>query len=641
MQASTRIAVGGTALLVSLGLGALFVHQRLEQALRDQLGKVLDATLDASSEHLEAWLDSGLRAASAAASSSEVRDAVAPCVRERACAELERALGPYIASAGFENARLVDNRGVMVARITGQPRALDAGAAERVERASGPHARVLGAALAQPVRAVMLAAVVAEGAVLVVDQPLAALGHHMRATRVGRSGETYVFDARGRMLTPSRFRNSDSTAPAIELRVPAPAGESGGGAPTLAVQRAMAHGRGRSLEGYRDYRGVAVVGSYRFSKEHQLGVITELDVVDAYRTLATVERAFIALAGLSMVLVGAGLALLARGSRLRARAELAEQRAQRYGQYQLVEKLGEGGMGAVYLASHALLRRKAAIKLLRADRTSSEAIERFEREVQVTATLTHPNTVAIYDYGRTDDGTFYYVMESLDGLDLQRLVALTGPLPQARVLALLRQVCGSLAEAHAAGVVHRDVKPANLFVCTRGGFADTIKVLDFGIVCLSAAAHGELTIHGTPEYMAPELFESASSASPQSDLYSLGVVAYYLLSGAPPWSGGSTEGISHAHLTEPPPPLSELVSEPIDRELEAAITSCLRKEPSARPSNANALIALLNRSKLADQWTQADATAWWTVHGPLLKHARVSTEPESSKRSIMISTRGS
>jgi hypothetical protein len=520
----------------------------------------------------------------------------------------------------------------MIAPLTGRPRELDASAAARVGRLSGSSSLVLGAALEQPLRAVMIATAVSEDALLVVEQPLDALAAQMGATRVGRSGETYVFDARGRMLTRSRFIDSEGIAPAIEARVP------GEGALTYAVERAIAEERGQNLAGYLDYRGVPVVGSYRFLKTHQLGVITELDVKDAYRTLSTVKRAFLALAVLLMLIVGILLMLVARSARLRARAEAAEQRAERYGQYRIEEKLGEGGMGAVYLASHALLRRKAAIKLLRADRTSPEAVARFEREVQVTATLTHPNTVAIYDYGRTDDGTFYYVMENLDGLDLQRLVALTGPLPQARVLALLRQVCGSLAEAHAAGMVHRDVKPANLFVCTRGGFADTIKVLDFGIVCLNTEG-GEQMVLGTPEYMAPELFESASRASPQSDLYSLGIVAYYLLTGAPPWSGGSTMNISHAHLTEPPPELSELISEPIDHELEAALLACVRKDPSARPSNASALIGLLNRSKLAQQWTQADATAWWSVHGPLLKHARVSTEPESSKRSIMVSTR--
>jgi hypothetical protein len=618
MRSSLRAVLGVAALIVSLGLVELFVRQRLERTLRDQLGAVLEATLDGSVRDVRAYVHIALRAAGAASGDLAARAYAATCANQGACGPLSPVLAPYLAASGLKNARLVDRRGALLARLESRAVRLDTRAIAKLgQLASG--AAVIGAALDQPEPALLIAAVLGDDVVLVMEQPLDRLSQQISAIRVGHNGQTCTFDADGRMLTEGRLGQGKQML-------------------TFAVQQAIAGRDGRNLDGYTDLRGVRVVGAYRFLPEHGIGVVSEVDYADAYRTLASVTRAFVPLAVLLAIVLAGALAMYARSMRFRARAEQAERRFERYGQYQIEAKLGEGGMGAVYLANHALLRRKAALKLLRADRSSADAIERFEREVQVTSTLTHPNTVAIYDYGRTDDGTFYYVMEHLDGFDLQRLVALTGPLPQARVLALLRQVCGSLAEAHAAGVVHRDIKPANLFVCTRGGFADTVKVLDFGIVHLGTIDQGEEQIVlGTPEYMAPELFESATRASAQSDLYSLGICAYYLLTGAPPFSGGATMDIGRAHLTEAPQTLSELLGEPIDPELEAAIAACVRKEPGARPSSANAMIAMLNRSKLAQQWTQTDAATWWSAHWPLLRLARVSTTP--SKRSIMVSTR--
>jgi hypothetical protein len=620
MRASLRTVLGVAGLIVSLGLVELFVRQRLEQTLRDQLGAVLEATLDGSVRDVQAWVHVALRASKAVSIDREVRAHAASCAKQAGCEPLSTALAPYLAASGLKNARLVDRRGALIARLESRARDLDGQVIAKLGQLA-TSASVIGAALDQAEPALLIATALGDDPVLVMEQPLERLSEQISATRVGHNGQTCTFDARGRMLTESRLGHDK-------------------GALTFAMQQAIAGRNGRNLDGYSDFRGVRVVGAYRFLPAHGIGVVSEVDYAYAYRTLSSVTRAFVALGVLLAVVLALAIVLYARGRRLLARAEQAERRFERYGQYQIEAKLGEGGMGAVYLANHALLRRKAALKLLRADRSSPDALERFEREVQVTSTLTHPNTVAIYDYGRTDDGTFYYVMEHLDGFDLQRLVALTGPLPQERVLALLRQVCGSLAEAHAAGVVHRDIKPANLFVCTRGGFADTIKVLDFGIVHLGTIDRGEEPIVlGTPEYMAPELFESATRASPHSDLYSLGICAYYLLTGAPPFSGGATMDIGRAHLTEAPPRLSELLGEPVDPELEAAIAACVRKEPNARPSSANALIALLNRSKLAQQWTQADAAAWWSAHWPVLRLARISTTHSSSKRSIMVSTR--
>ena len=216
--------------------------------------------------------------------------------------------------------------------------------------------------------------------------------------------------------------------------------------------------------------------------------------------------------------------------------------ARKVGQYQLKRLLGIGGMGEVYLAEHLLLRRPCAIKLIRMDRAGdAESLLRFEREVQVTATLTHPNTVQVYDYGHTDDGTFYYVMEYLPGLTLEQLVEHHGPVPASSTIHLIRQVCGALREAHAAGLIHRDIKPSNVIVCERGGLSDVAKLLDFGIVRPSrivsddSQAFREAAIVGTPRFMSPEQASGTEAVDARSDIYSLGGVAYFLLTGVPPF----------------------------------------------------------------------------------------------------------
>ena len=229
------------------------------------------------------------------------------------------------------------------------------------------------------------------------------------------------------------------------------------------------------------------------------------------------------------------------------------------GAYTLEEKVGEGGMGVVYKASHALLRRPAAIKFLASDRAGEHAVERFEREVQVTSRLTHPNTISIYDFGRTPDGAFYYAMEYVDGLDLQTLVERHGPQPPARVAHLLAQLAGALAEAHAAGLIHRDIKPANVMVCERGGMLDVVKVLDFGLVKeMDARSDGTGAdngrIVGTPLYLAPEALTAPESLDARSDLYALGALGYFLLSGSAPFSGTNVVDVCRQHLHSDPAP---------------------------------------------------------------------------------------
>jgi serine/threonine-protein kinase len=288
--------------------------------------------------------------------------------------------------------------------------------------------------------------------------------------------------------------------------------------------------------------------------------------------------------------------------------------ARQLGQYSLEEKIGEGGMGEVYRAHHAMLRRPTAIKLLGGDGSEGE-LRRFEKEVQLTARLTHPNTISVYDYGRTPDGVFYYAMELLDGLTLEQLVERDGPQPPGRVIHILRQVCGALTEAHGIGLIHRDIKPANIHLCRRGDVPDFVKVLDFGLV-REIRRDGSVTqsnvnvVVGTPLYLSPEAILTPDCMDARADIYGLGCVAYFLLTGSPPFSGQSAVELCAHHLHTPPEPPSSL--QPVPDDLERVILSCLAKDPSARPESARALSAELMRCRDAERWSEADALAWWT-----------------------------
>jgi serine/threonine-protein kinase len=292
--------------------------------------------------------------------------------------------------------------------------------------------------------------------------------------------------------------------------------------------------------------------------------------------------------------------------------------ARQLGQYTLEERIGLGGMGEVYRARHALLRRPTAVKLLPPGRAGETALRRFEREVQLTASLTHPNTVSVYDYGRTPDGIFYYAMEYLDGLDLDRLVSEDGPQAPARVVHLLRQVCASLAEAHGVGLIHRDIKPANLILCMRGGVPDVVKVLDFGLVReLGADGDASLTtdgvITGTPLFLAPEAIRSPGAVDARSDLYALGGVAYYLLTGVHVFEGANVVEVCSHHLHTTPVPPSERRGAELPAALEALVLQCLEKESARRPASARALLEGLSEDLGAGEWSEEAALAWWSA----------------------------
>jgi serine/threonine protein kinase len=276
-------------------------------------------------------------------------------------------------------------------------------------------------------------------------------------------------------------------------------------------------------------------------------------------------------------------------------------------------------MGEVYRASHSMLRRPTAIKMLRAEHASGERMARFEREVQLTSRLMHHNTVAIYDYGATPEGNFYYAMEFVQGVEMEELIRTDGPMPAARVHHILRQACGSLAEAHGFGLIHRDIKPANMMLCPHGGIHDMVKVLDFGLVKdLGGPADTGVTVAGkivgTPLYMAPEMLHSASTADGRCDLYALGGVAYFLLCGEEVFLGETVVEVLNQHINETPAPLSTRTDQPVPKGLEELIMKCLAKSPDDRPASAAELLVALDELTDVQRWTIAQAESAWAAH---------------------------
>lgn len=318
----------------------------------------------------------------------------------------------------------------------------------------------------------------------------------------------------------------------------------------------------------------------------------------------------------------AGIAIL--GSRVVYGLTRQLSDARRLGSYRLEERLGEGGMGEVWKAKHRLLARPAAIKLIRNEalggsdpEAARTALARFEREAQATAMLGSPHTIEIYDFGVTETGRFYYVMELLDGMDLRTLIERHGPVPANRAVHLLRQVCHSLEDAHANGLIHRDIKPANIFSCRRGRDDDFVKVLDFGLVKETAAPKdvhltAEGTTTGTPAFMAPEAVYGADRVDARSDLYAVGCIAYWLVTGKLVFEGDTPIRMLLGHLNDPPPRPSTRTSQPLPAKFEQVILDCLQKEPAKRPESADALARRLEDSlEGLPRWTTRDAREWW------------------------------
>ncbi|MCA9119985.1 MAG: serine/threonine protein kinase [Planctomycetaceae bacterium] len=456
----------------------------------------------------------------------------------------------------------------------------------------------------------------------------------LRMVQMSSSGETYVFNRQGVMLSDSRFTEQlreigllppggdGGTARVIHLRDPG-GDMTKGYRPkeplstqplTKMARHATAGEDGVDVDGYRDYRGVRVVGAWKWIKEHDVGLATEIEMseIEPRQTMIVfVEWVFFGLLATCL-----GVIVYSYYSILKLRGELGEHR--QLGQYTLEQQIGEGGMGVVYKARHEFLKRPTAIKLLKPEIVDKQSIARFEREASLASQLTHPNTIDIYDYGVTPEGIFFFVMEYIEGLSLAELVQRYGPLSAARAVYLLLQITDSLSEAHAKGMIHRDLKPQNIMICHRGGKADVIKVLDFGLVKHTQSNESsQLTapamLAGTPLYIAPERLRDPTNATPQTDIYSLGAVMYFLLTGVDVFQGGSVADILYQVMNEEPPHAT-LLNPDVPSDLDLLVSDCLAKNPSRRPDSAADLLRRLEAIKIRDPWTPILAQNWWITH---------------------------
>lgn len=355
-----------------------------------------------------------------------------------------------------------------------------------------------------------------------------------------------------------------------------------------------------------------------------------------------------------LLYVGTFLAALAALPMSRVIYSLGAQvsKARELGSYEMIEVIGRGGMGEVWRARHRMLVRQAAIKLIRpemlfgSDQSQPDsARRRFEREAQAIAGLQSPNTVTLYDYGVNDDGVFYYAMELLDGLDLDTLVQKFGPLPASRVIYLMQQMCDSLAEAHARGLTHRDVKPKNIFLCRMGLNYDFIKVLDFGLAkWKDSGAETRLTREGittgTPAYMAPELALATDDVDFRVDIYALGCVAYWLLTGKLVFEASNAMAMALAHVQTPPVPPSQRTELEVPAELETLIMDCLAKDPAARPQSVRDIARRLSNMRQTERWCSTAAEQWWQVHHPSpCVQPMTASEPSSVSATMMATVR--
>jgi tRNA A-37 threonylcarbamoyl transferase component Bud32 len=472
--------------------------------------------------------------------------------------------------------------------------------------------------------------------------------------RMGETGEAYAFDRRGIMLTASRFENelkrlglvpNEPEATAIlNLRLLDPEVELDRGEKPTKARRdlrltkmaaaAVLGDDGVDVKGYRNYRGVRVVGAWAWLPEFGVGVATEVSAEEAFQTLYTLRQAFMVLI-LLLALSGVaifGFTLLVE--RLEASIRKSALGARRLGQYVLVQEIGRGNNGMVYRARHALMRRPVAVKLLSPEMTNESNARRFEHEVQMTSQLTHPNTVAIYDYGRTPEGLFYYAMEYLSGIDLNQLTRQFGPQPEGRAIHILRQVCGSLAEAHRIGLIHRDIKPANIVLTHRGGVPDLVKVLDFGLVKAvhsrtidKAAAHA---VVGTPHFMAPEAVERPETVGARGDLYSVGAVGYWLLTGKTLFDSEDVDQLLEWQVEVMPPSPSDQLGKRVSPDLEELLMRCLAKSPEARPASAEVLETALAACVSAGAWTMGEGEVWWKTNMAGIEILPVATMAEKT-----------
>jgi hypothetical protein len=641
--------------IVILSIVGFAVRSAIESTMKANLRSGLSTLLEVEKSMLETWLDVQTSNAETLANDLNVREAVYKVLEENSDPpsgqptrheQLKKEIAPAMSSHDYIGYFVVDDSKRIVSAsqpaLIGQSdigeyesfleRALDG---DTVVCAPFPSVVMMRSAAGKirtgeptmyvcaPVRDASFQVV---AALAMQIRPEGEFTRILQLGRVGASGETYAFDKQGVMVSNSRFDedlillglvpDQEHARSILNLLIRDPQGNmTEGYRPkqrrselplTRMAADAIAGNTDVDVDGYNDYRGVPVVGAWAWLPKYEIGVATEVDVAQAYRPLTILKRTFWALYSLLIVSSIAIFAFTVIVARLKREARKATIEARQLGQYTLDEKLGSGAMGVVYRGHHAMLRRPTAIKLVDADRVNDVSIQRFEREVQITCKLNHPNTIAIYDFGRTPEGVFYYAMEYLDGIDLQELVESNGPQPAGRVIHILLQMCGSLYEAHSHGLVHRDIKPANVMLNRRGAESDVVKVLDFGLVKAlddekQARASGN-SLAGTPLYMSPEAIQTPMSVDARSDIYAVGAVGYFLLTGTPVFEAASLVELCRKHVDDVPEPPSKRLGKEVDDALESALMACLEKSRAKRPQTARDLAQLLRKCSSAGTW---------------------------------------
>ncbi|MFN0051416.1 MAG: serine/threonine protein kinase [Planctomycetales bacterium] len=660
-----------TAAIVLAALG-WFLHATIESRMKTDLASQLQTLLDADVKALELWLRSQEVTATAVANDHHVQqhaerlvelgdahqDSALPLLQSPEMSELRQELAPVIEANKYKGWILVSPALRIVASQRNEqvgiqlPSSDVAAVREKVLNGRATVSSPRKSVSALPDRngelkvgvATMFAwAPVRNGEETVI----AALGlrippeqdftNILGIGRAGTTGETYAVNRDGRLISDSRFEeglrrigllkedensilNIEIRDPGVDLTKNNRTGKLPSELPLTRLAESLTRGEsGYDVEGYRDYRGVDSVGAWKWLDEYDLGVGTEQDQAEALAPLYLLRKVFwglFALVGAAAVAIFLFSVMIAYLNREARRAAVV---ARQLGQYTLDEKLGEGGMGVVYRAHHAMLQRPTAVKFLNAEATNERSIARFEREVRLTAKLTHPNTIAIYDYGRSPEGVFYYAMEYLEGINLEELVDRYGPQSEARTVAILKQVCGSLAEAHRHGLIHRDIKPANIMLTERGGIYDYVKLLDFGLVkAVDADQEAKLTaagsLTGTPLYLSPEAIHNPESVDGRSDLYAVGAVGYFLLTGTPVFQGNSVLDIVQKHASHPPEQPSARLGQSVSPALESLILNCLAKRRDDRPKSADDLADALSQIVVDPPWTTKDAALWWEAN---------------------------
>ncbi len=638
------------SLLALTAIGA-WTYNAVERSLRGSRAGALKSVLEAQAKTLEVWIEDQKLGVRRLARDPQVRARVRALVElatqagatpERYCSAPERRplveqLDDALAGSGAVAFNVVDRSGRIIASkfrdycglqlaasafeqglapvFRGETRFLRPhGDTERLVEppAQPPLARAV-VWIETPVQNDAGRTIAALGVGQYAHEQFAAI---LAAARSGATDEVYAFDRSGVMLSQGRFA-PEGAALAQVLRPPgAPENERTQLAAAARDAAAAVAAGGMLLEPYAAYHGGAVVGAWRWLPAYDMGVAVEMGAEEAYAPLKVLGTAFGVVFGALVLAVLAALGAWFAAAKLRSEVE-----QRRVGAYLLGERIGEGGVGNVYAARHDLLKRPTAVKLLKPTRATDEMVARFEREAQLASQLSHPNMVEIYDYGHSADGNLYYAMEFLEGETIGKLVLQTGPMPVARVLHLMRQVCAGLAEAHGKNMVHRDVSPTNIMVCRYGGEYDFVKVLDFGLVKNIAGGDDQtitrtLRILGTPLYMAPERLRDPADVDARADIYALGAVAFFVLTGRRMFETDDDLALTSKVLNEVPPRLSQVARQPIPEALDLLVAACLEKNRDDRPQRIGEVADVLEALAVRQRWTQRDAEAAWAAARP-------------------------